>query len=40
MFVAWESPKALLSQGRLWVSDDRGLRSYEPPPSDKLVAYQ
>ncbi len=29
-FVAWESPKALLPQGRLWVSDALGLRSYLP----------
>ena len=29
-FVAWETPKALLPLGRLWVSDGAGLRSYRP----------
>ena len=32
-FVAWESPKGLLPQGRLWVSDAKGLRSYLPQDS-------
>ena len=32
-FVAWESPKAMLPEGRLWVSDAKGLRAYVP---DKL----
>ncbi len=38
MFVAWESPKALVPHGRLWVSDDTGLRSYLPEV-DMLVDY-
>jgi tetratricopeptide (TPR) repeat protein len=29
-FVAWEAPKALMTEGRLWVSDDHGLRAYLP----------
>lgn len=29
-YVAWEAPKALLPQGRLWVGDERGVRSYRP----------
>jgi hypothetical protein len=29
-FLAWESPKALIPLGRLWVSDERGLRSFLP----------
>ena len=30
VFVAWEAPKALMPEGRLWVSDEKGLRSYRP----------
>jgi hypothetical protein len=30
VYVAWESPKALLPDGRLWVSDSAGLRSFLP----------
>jgi hypothetical protein len=30
IFVAWEQPKALVPQGRIWVSDADGLRSYVP----------
>jgi len=29
-FLAWEQPKALLPYGRLWISDEDGLRSYRP----------
>jgi hypothetical protein len=29
-FVAWERPDPLLPDGRLWVSDEGGLRSYRP----------
>jgi hypothetical protein len=31
-YVAWEGPKALVPYGRLWVSDEGGLRSYVPVP--------
>ena len=31
-FLAWEPPNALISHGRLWVSDEEGLRSYRPDP--------
>jgi hypothetical protein len=37
-YVAWEEPKALLPQGRLWVSDGDGLRSYRPD-SGQLLRY-
>jgi len=37
-FLAWEAPKALVPYGRLWVSDEGGLRSYVPDPQN-LVAY-
>ena len=30
VYVAWEAPKALVPHGRLWVSDEAGLRSYLP----------
>jgi hypothetical protein len=30
IYLAWESPKAMIPHGRLWISDDRGLRSYLP----------
>ncbi|MEW6073048.1 MAG: DUF4388 domain-containing protein [Planctomycetota bacterium] len=29
-YLAWESPKALIPLGRLWVSDEAGVRSYLP----------
>ncbi len=28
IYVAWESPKAFVPEGRLWVSDQKGLRAY------------
>ncbi len=37
-FTAWESPKAGLAHGRIWVSDEGGVRSYAPSP-DELVLY-
>ncbi len=37
-FVAWEAPKALVPHGRLWVSDDAGLRSYLPD-LNQMVAF-
>jgi tetratricopeptide (TPR) repeat protein len=36
VYVAWEKPKALMPNGRLWVSDGAGLRSYVP--DDVLMA--
>jgi len=30
IFIAWEAPKTFTPQGRLWVSDEKGLRSYLP----------
>jgi hypothetical protein len=30
VFVAWEDASALVPEGRLWISDDGGLRSYLP----------
>lgn len=29
-YVAWEAPDARMPHGRLWVSDDAGLRAWEP----------
>lgn len=29
-YVAWEAPNATIPSGRLWVSDERGLRSFLP----------
>jgi len=29
-FVAWEAPNALMPDGRVWVSDESGLRSFRP----------
>jgi tetratricopeptide (TPR) repeat protein len=29
-YLAWEPPDARLAHGRLWVSDDAGLRAWEP----------
>ena len=29
-FLAWEAPNSTLPFGRLWVSDDAGLRAYLP----------
>ena len=37
VYVAWEAPKAMVPNGRLWVSDDRGLRSYMAD-RDQMVA--
>lgn len=30
IFVGWEAPNALIPDGRLWISDDAGLRSLAP----------
>src|SRR6185436_7160904 len=30
VYLAWEKPKALVPNGRLWISDGGGLRSYVP----------
>jgi len=38
MFVAWEAPKAFVPHGRLWVSDEAGLRSYLPT-LEELIPY-
>jgi hypothetical protein len=38
-FVAWEAPKALLPRGRLWVSDEDGLRCYRPDQGT-LLTYE
>lgn len=38
-YVAWEAPKALVPQGRLWISDAGGLRSYVPDPH-RSVRYR
>jgi tetratricopeptide (TPR) repeat protein len=37
-YVAWEAPKALVSLGRVWISDAGGLRSYVPDLS-QMVPY-
>ncbi|MCZ6596302.1 MAG: DUF4388 domain-containing protein [Planctomycetota bacterium] len=37
-FVAWEKPKALIPDGRLWVSDGDGLRSYVPE-KERLMRF-
>ena len=29
-FMAWEAPNARMPGGRLWISDDAGLRAFEP----------
>ena len=29
-FLAWEAPNARIPGGRLWISDDAGLRAFEP----------
>ncbi len=29
-YIAWEAPSAKIPNGRLWVSDARGLRAFEP----------
>ena len=29
-FLAWEAPNAKIPGGRLWISDDAGLRAFEP----------
>ena len=36
VFVAWEGPKALVPNGRLWVSDGLGLRSFVPDLSQMV----
>ena len=36
IFMAWEQPKALVPQGRLWVSDAAGLRSYLPEKGESV----
>ena len=36
IYVAWEAPKALVPNGRLWVSDESGVHSYVPR-ADELV---
>ena len=38
-YVAWESPRVFVPNGRLWVSDGKGLRAYLPS-SDELVAVE
>lgn len=38
VYVAWEAPNSLVPDGRLWVSDDSGLRSFRP--STKLLPTQ
>ncbi len=30
MYVAWEAPSADAPSGRLWISDEEGLRAFEP----------
>ena len=37
-FVGWESPRVFVPHGRLWISDERGIRSYLPS-MDELVAF-
>lgn len=39
VYIAWEKPKALLTHGRLWISDAGGLRSYVPDPG-RMVPYR
>ncbi|HEX6883313.1 MAG TPA: DUF4388 domain-containing protein [Planctomycetota bacterium] len=39
-FVAWEKPKALVPNGRLWVSDAAGLRCYAPDPAHLVALPQ
>ena len=29
-FVGWEAPNALMPEGRVWISDESGLRSFRP----------
>lgn len=29
-YVAWEAPHSLIPQGRLWIADGQGLRSFQP----------
>lgn len=36
VYMAWEAPKALLSKGRLWISDAAGVRSYLPHEADLI----
>ena len=38
VYVAWEAPKALIPNGRLWVSDAAGVRSFAPD-SAQLVPF-
>jgi len=37
-YLAWEAPKAFVPHGRVWVSDEAGLRAYLPK-LDELVVY-
>jgi tetratricopeptide (TPR) repeat protein len=30
VYVAWEGPHALMPRGRLWISDNKGLRAFAP----------
>ncbi len=39
VYVAWEAPKALVPNGRLWVSDEKGLRSYLPNLDQMVPLY-
>ncbi len=34
-YIAWEAPHALIPEGRLWVADGEGLRSFIPPAAPK-----
>ncbi len=36
VYLAWEAPKALVPEGRLWVSDSAGVRSYVPTQKDLM----
>ena len=38
LFLAWEAPKAFVPNGRLWVSDEGGLRSFTPT-FEQLVRF-
>ena len=37
IYVAWEAPKAFVPLGRLWVSDESGLRAYLPDRGNLIV---
>ncbi|MFT5287809.1 MAG: hypothetical protein ACI8TQ_003997 [Planctomycetota bacterium] len=36
-YVAWEAPNALLPDGRVWISDEAGLRSFRPEGSSETT---